>query len=138
MHDFRQRTRFSDKGEAMNLDEVSEAPTKDFALMWKVYDHIVEHPEEWNQQFWITGSPCNTAFCFAGHAVWMTEERCQIQWNYKPGRAACHICDADHGDWGCRGGVLAIYPAQRFGYSSLGWHYQRRILDDQQDGRGDD
>ena len=50
-------------------------PTKDFPLLWKVYDHIVEHPEEWNQNgFCLTPEVhdvCGTTFCFAGHAVLM-------------------------------------------------------------------
>lgn len=64
--------------------------TKNFELLWKIYDHIVAHPEEWRQMTWVTtlrgdgaeklpvtktyqraGEPamCGTAFCFAGHVA---------------------------------------------------------------------
>lgn len=52
-----------------------EQPIKDFPLLWKVYDHIVAHPEEWDQGVWAVQSKtlsCGTAFCFAGHAVMMS------------------------------------------------------------------
>jgi hypothetical protein len=64
---------------------------KNFALLWKVYDHIVAHPEEWHQGAFalrwnldpsdrsnnleyiahhhLDVSKCGTAFCVAGHAV---------------------------------------------------------------------
>ncbi len=49
---------------------------KNFPLLWKIYDHIVAHPEEWNQESWATGvvknrAVCATAFCVAGHAIQM-------------------------------------------------------------------
>jgi hypothetical protein len=44
--------------------------TKNFPLLWKIYNHIVVHPEEWNQRWWaLKGKSCGTVFCVAGHAV---------------------------------------------------------------------
>lgn len=54
-------------------------------LLEKVMAHIEAHPEEWNQDMWVTlpGSEsailaklegrtyCGTAYCFAGHVVHM-------------------------------------------------------------------
>jgi hypothetical protein len=50
------------------------ALTKNWPLLWKVYDHIVAHPEEWNQSFYANRTSCGTTFCFAGHAVNMVHE----------------------------------------------------------------
>ena len=44
---------------------------KDFPLLWKVYDHIVAHPKEWDQYTFVETTHCGTTFCFAGHAVMM-------------------------------------------------------------------
>ena len=35
--------------------------------LWTTYDHIVGHPEEWDQSKWH----CGTAMCFAGRAASM-------------------------------------------------------------------
>lgn len=70
----------------------TELPTPNLPLLRKVLNHIDEHPEEWNQQNWMTRfSPllnagdtvdvgyrkvtvpaCGTAFCIAGHALHMS------------------------------------------------------------------
>lgn len=51
----------------------SPAPIKNFPLLWKTFDYIAEHPEEWDQNSWAirvhAPNVCHTAFCFAGHAV---------------------------------------------------------------------
>jgi hypothetical protein len=39
--------------------------TKNAELAYKTLDHIIAHPEEWNQEAWI----CDTGMCFAGHAT---------------------------------------------------------------------
>lgn len=63
----------------------------DFPLLWKVYDHILLHPHEWDQSTWVYDlrarddgglglhdwaqrhgvdiTDCGTVFCFAGHTV---------------------------------------------------------------------
>lgn len=62
-------------------------PVKNFPLLWKVYDHIVAHPEEWDQAAWairvrdedtettalLKDGFCGTSFCVAGHAVHMSD-----------------------------------------------------------------
>jgi hypothetical protein len=53
----------------MDLEE--RVPVKDFPLLWKVYDHIAAHPEEWNQDDFSGEGPCGTTMCFAGHTVIM-------------------------------------------------------------------
>ena len=60
-----------------------EAPSKNLPLLWKVYDHIVAHPEEWYQGNWavqVEDSMCGTAFCFAGHAVMMSHPDAEPVW----------------------------------------------------------
>lgn len=57
--------------------------TKDFPMLWKVYDHIAAHPEEWEQTFWMSrklDNSCGTAFCFAGHAVDISLQGYEAQW----------------------------------------------------------
>lgn len=44
---------------------------KDFPLLWKVYDYIVDHPNEWCQSQFVAPKACGTTFCFAGHTVMM-------------------------------------------------------------------
>jgi hypothetical protein len=63
-------------------ESVSFTPIKDWALLWKVYDHIVAHPEEWDQTMWARRIPnqCGTAFCFAGHAVQMVAQDAAPAW----------------------------------------------------------
>jgi hypothetical protein len=48
-------------------------PEKNYPLLWKVYEHIEAHPEEWMQAAWAIKSACGTAYCFAGHAVLIAE-----------------------------------------------------------------
>lgn len=45
--------------------------TPNKALLKRTLQHIEEHPEEWNQDHWITlpGPSCGTAYCFGGWAV---------------------------------------------------------------------
>ena len=59
-----------------------EAPGKNYPLLWKVYDHIKAHPEEWHQGAWAskTHNTCGTAFCFAGHAVMMAHPDAEPAW----------------------------------------------------------
>lgn len=44
----------------------------DAELAWKVYDHIVAHPEEWDQEEWVkqytpsSSFDCGTKACYAG------------------------------------------------------------------------
>lgn len=40
---------------------------RNLPLLRKTMDFINEHPENHNQQTWV--SPCGTQFCFAGHAA---------------------------------------------------------------------
>lgn len=35
-------------------------------------DYIVDNPEEWDQEQWV--NVCGTAYCYAGHAVRMSED----------------------------------------------------------------
>lgn len=42
------------------------------AVMRKTIEHVLAHPEEWDQAHWASASataPCGTAYCFAGHAA---------------------------------------------------------------------
>jgi hypothetical protein len=57
------------------IDNLLRERPINFPLLWKVYDHIVAHPDEWMQRQWAvktTTSSCGTAFCVAGHAAVMT------------------------------------------------------------------
>jgi hypothetical protein len=47
----------------------TNAPVIDVALLRKTLEHIENHPEEWNQGFWVYRMNCGTAYCFAGHAA---------------------------------------------------------------------
>ncbi len=39
-------------------------------LLKETYQYIVDHPEEHNQQVWVSRTDkCGTVCCFAGHAV---------------------------------------------------------------------
>ena len=68
--------------------DLEKGPVKDFPLLWKVYDHIVAHPEEWNQVIWASrgqdwvAPTCDTAFCFAGHAVTMSHPTARTVWGW--------------------------------------------------------
>ena len=53
------------------LDEVE---LKNWPLIEKVYDHILCHPEEWDQTVFADQNTCGTTFCFAGTAVAMTHD----------------------------------------------------------------
>ena len=59
---------------------------KDLPLLWKVYDHIAAHPEEWYQGMWVKrritpeSTSCGTTFCFAGHAVMMAHPTVEPMW----------------------------------------------------------
>lgn len=73
----------------LEADTLSPAG-KNFHLLWKVYDHIVAHPEEWRQGMWATKTDCGTAYCFAGHAVTMTHPNARPVWL---GGHACRFAD---------------------------------------------
>jgi hypothetical protein len=87
-------------------------------LLWKVYDHIKAHPEEWDQQSWglhipvdlqpellpvsqvmlfkTLGASCGTTFCFAGHTAQMTGHR--LDWKpIIPGSPALRLETCDDG-----------------------------------------
>lgn len=49
-----------------------DVPTVNFELMWKVFHHIEDHPELWEQENWRTTVTCGTAYCFAGWTVTLT------------------------------------------------------------------
>lgn len=38
-------------------------------LLQKTLHYIETHPDEWLQDSWAEKTGCNTAYCFAGHAV---------------------------------------------------------------------
>jgi hypothetical protein len=49
---------------------------KNIPLLEKVYDHVVAHPEEWDQELW--SNMCGTQFCFAGHTVMISRPDVRI------------------------------------------------------------
>jgi hypothetical protein len=73
---------------------------KNYPLLWKIYDHISAHPEEWRQQSWAlkwsskakleanvgwwarreSVPACGTAFCFAGHTVNISRPDVEFAW----------------------------------------------------------
>lgn len=55
-------------------------PIKNWPLLWKTYDHIVAHPEEWDQTEYATKRTCGTAACFAGTAVLIAEPTATFVW----------------------------------------------------------
>lgn len=79
--------------------ETQGSPVKDFPLLWKVYDHISEHPEEWRQGYWMTQvyRSCGTAFCFAGHVVHMTVAEYEPAWTLSGVASAVLVNGKPHG-----------------------------------------
>jgi len=57
-------------------------PIKNWPLIWKTYDHIVENPKEWNQSEYAIKSPCGTAACFAGTAVLIDDPTAVFSWSH--------------------------------------------------------
>jgi hypothetical protein len=55
------------------------SPTKpNAALAYRVLDHIDAHPEQWQQESWISrpdGAGCGTAGCFAGWASMLSGDK---------------------------------------------------------------
>lgn len=55
------------------LEAAPETLQKNLPLLWKVFHHIEDHPEEWYQGAYVREVQrpnfCGTVFCFAGHAA---------------------------------------------------------------------
>ena len=65
----------------MDISASSSPVLKDLPLLWKVYDHIEAHPEEWRQGTWAHQAPdCGTVFCFAGHVAITAHPGAVIRW----------------------------------------------------------
>lgn len=62
-----------------------------FPLLWKVYDHIVAHPEEHYQEAWALKGTCGTQFCFAGHAVAIGRPDAEVAWKQVGDYAAASV-----------------------------------------------
>lgn len=73
-------------------------------LLWKVYDHIKNHPKEWDQNNWISrwdalygsrpatlSGKCGTTACFAGWTVQLSGHN--IIWG-DPAHGYSSECDA--------------------------------------------
>lgn len=73
----------------MNLTD--QTPTKNFPLLWKVYDHIVAHPEEHNQSLFAYRGECGTTFCFAGHTALIA--RPDLHYSFRDGACVGHLVD---------------------------------------------
>jgi hypothetical protein len=68
----------------MSLQIDYPRPTKDWPLLWKTFNHIVDHPEEWDQTEYAKKTTwCGTACCFAGLAVLIGEPQAQFYWGPK-------------------------------------------------------
>ncbi len=55
--------------------ELVAMPRVNIKLLDEVLDHIIEHPDQWDQRYWAEENPdssCGTTFCFAGHAAYLS------------------------------------------------------------------
>jgi hypothetical protein len=64
--------------------------TKNFALLRKTMEHIEAHPQEWDQQTWITKADCGTVACFAGWAVLLAHPEAEAVYGVP---CSCGACD---------------------------------------------
>jgi len=42
-------------------------------LLKRTLQHIETHPNEWDQERWVTKTDCGTSYCFAGWALMLSE-----------------------------------------------------------------
>ena len=71
------------KKRVYNVVEYEENRQKNWPLLYKVLDHVKEHPEEHDQQYWFTKietSTCGTAACFAGWALLFAHPEAKPEW----------------------------------------------------------
>ena len=54
----------------ITIDETLDPARINVPLLRKVMEHIEAHPEEWDQETWV--STCETKACFAGWACWLS------------------------------------------------------------------
>jgi len=66
---------------------MTDEPMPDLELLRKVLRQIDAHPELWDQSWWITESPCRTAYCVAGWAIILSGEQLPLHNRLIPIRA---------------------------------------------------
>ena len=65
-------------------------------LIDKVMAYIREHPEEWDQRYWVKRSACGATACFAGHAMLLSG------YSLEAHKEGCgRFADIDHDCDGC-------------------------------------
>jgi len=66
------------------LDQDSDAaltPAPNVKLLNRILDIIETDPDHWDQETWVTETPCGTAYCFAGWAVHLNGYKFHPGWD---------------------------------------------------------